>query len=165
MFTCKNIGHFSKTISSSLVNDGICGRFDDMSVNVDCCDGSDEYNGYTTCENTCQQVHQTWRYPFSFPINFSTENAARMEEFAKGSETLRQWIEQSKLHFESVEKSKIDLQLDIDDLSNRIELMKTDIKLLELEISSSSTSSAIDSDGNKLTRADRLKSVYQRLGL
>ena len=102
---------------------------------------------------------------FSFSITFSTENAARMEEFAKGSETLRQWIEQSKLHFESVEKSKIDLQLDIDDLSNRIELLKTDISLLELETSSSSASSIIDSEGNKLTRADRLKSVYQRLGL
>ena len=139
--------------------------FEDMSVSVDCCDGSDEYDGYTTCENTCKQDHQVWRYKLFFPITFSTENAARMEEFSKGTETLRQWIEQSKLHFESVEKSKIDLQLEIDDLSNRIELMKTDISLLELEISSSSANSAVDSDGNKLTRDDRLKSVYQRLGL
>ena len=59
-FYCTNEGHFAYTISSSRVNDGICGKLYLLVDHVDCCDGSDEYNGFTTCSNTCKEEHQQW---------------------------------------------------------------------------------------------------------
>lgn len=29
---------------------------------LDCCDGSDEYLGITSCPNTCQEEHAKWEY-------------------------------------------------------------------------------------------------------
>ena len=40
-FFCRNRGHQSEHVPSSRVNDGVC----------DCCDGSDERDGATTCAN------------------------------------------------------------------------------------------------------------------
>jgi len=57
------------------VNDGICGRFFDLShrfelaesyfheiiVEPECCDGSDEYSGLVQCPNVCDVVEKTYR--------------------------------------------------------------------------------------------------------
>jgi protein kinase C substrate 80K-H len=48
VFYCPNEGHRPELLLSSRVNDGLC----------DCCDGSDEFNGLTTCSNTCDQAGQ-----------------------------------------------------------------------------------------------------------
>ncbi|KAK9822351.1 hypothetical protein WJX74_010977 [Apatococcus lobatus] len=42
-FFCRNRGHTSKRLNSSMVDDGVC----------DCCDGSDEQPG--RCKNTCKE--------------------------------------------------------------------------------------------------------------
>ncbi|KAJ3384871.1 hypothetical protein HDU92_003344 [Lobulomyces angularis] len=47
-FYCLNKNHIPIYISSSKVNDGVCDE--------ECCDGSDEYNGFVTCPNTCKQA-------------------------------------------------------------------------------------------------------------
>ena len=61
-FFCKNKGHIEKTILSSHVNDGICGICCNRIWKVDCCDGSDEYNGFTKCPNSCEEDHRIWEY-------------------------------------------------------------------------------------------------------
>lgn len=47
-FWATNEGHVPLKLNASRVNDGIC----------DACDGSDEYDGRTTCSNTCRALHQ-----------------------------------------------------------------------------------------------------------
>ena len=47
-FYCANAGHVPAYIPSSHVNDGVCDPL--------CCDGSDEYNGFTKCPNTCKEL-------------------------------------------------------------------------------------------------------------
>ena len=51
VFFCANEGHRPELLLSSRVNDGLC----------DCCDGTDEYNGLTTCSNTCDDAGQQAR--------------------------------------------------------------------------------------------------------
>jgi protein kinase C substrate 80K-H len=43
LFACQNLGYIVQYSPASRVNDGIC----------DCCDGSDEYDSGTVCENKC----------------------------------------------------------------------------------------------------------------
>ncbi|KAF9560069.1 hypothetical protein EC968_006371 [Mortierella alpina] len=47
-FYCLNTGHIPSYIRTSRLNDGIC--------DIECCDGSDEFNGAVQCPNVCEQV-------------------------------------------------------------------------------------------------------------
>ncbi|ORY00840.1 hypothetical protein K493DRAFT_256088 [Basidiobolus meristosporus CBS 931.73] len=56
-FHCKNLGHMPLEISSSRVNDGVC--------DPECCDGSDEYNGFIECPNICEEVGRKYHEEMS----------------------------------------------------------------------------------------------------
>ena len=88
-FYCINTGDLPRILFSSFVNDNICGmllilqtiiscssftslylvftgfcfvssrNFDTVSMFVDCCDGSDEYESGIHCPNTCKKRHDT----------------------------------------------------------------------------------------------------------
>jgi protein kinase C substrate 80K-H len=65
---------------SSRVNDGIC----------DCCDGSDEYDGHVSCQNTCWEAGKAAR-----------ENLKKkIETYNQGLVIRRQEIEQAKVGLE-----------------------------------------------------------------
>ncbi|PVU96091.1 hypothetical protein BB561_001409 [Smittium simulii] len=49
-FYCKNIGHKPAYINADQVNDGVCDE--------ECCDGSDEWDTDTKCENRCDKLGQ-----------------------------------------------------------------------------------------------------------
>lgn len=40
---------------------------------IDCCDGSDEYNGYITCKNTCASEHEEWLYDYKLVVPLEYE--------------------------------------------------------------------------------------------
>ncbi|CAF3825893.1 unnamed protein product [Rotaria magnacalcarata] len=72
-FFCENKGYIGTSIPSHLVGDGICvlnGCFLNGSnsiaiaiffINIDCCDGSDEYETSVVCNNTCFELAQKSR--------------------------------------------------------------------------------------------------------
>lgn len=55
-FYCANVGHEGVFIHSGYVNDMVCGKSLSLLpyLRIDCCDGSDEYDGRVKCNNTCE---------------------------------------------------------------------------------------------------------------
>ncbi|KAK1429043.1 hypothetical protein QVD17_11242 [Tagetes erecta] len=76
-FYCRNAGYSPLIVFSSRINDGIC----------DCCDGSDEYDGKTTCKNTCWEAGKVAR----------VELMEKIEIFQKGVAIRKHEIEQAKV--------------------------------------------------------------------
>ena len=66
-FWCENVGHIPGFVKSGRVNDGIC--------DPECCDGSDEYNGITTCPNTCAKVGREYRKRLQEEANIRSAGA------------------------------------------------------------------------------------------
>ncbi|KAJ2051865.1 hypothetical protein H4S04_001707 [Coemansia sp. S16] len=52
-FYCANHGHIPSRISSSKVNNGVC--------DIECCDGSDEYDSLANCPDVCAELGQKSR--------------------------------------------------------------------------------------------------------
>lgn len=88
---------------------------------VDCCDGSDEYSGFVSCQNTCNEVHQQWEWSFWNGFIVRKENAARLETFSKGTLLLHEWIEQSKQSLIVNEEKKSRIGDEIAALEKKIE--------------------------------------------
>ncbi|KAL1540922.1 glucosidase 2 subunit beta-like [Salvia divinorum] len=86
-FYCKNAGHAPIVLYSSRVNDGIC----------DCCDGSDEYDGKTTCPNTCWEAGKVAREKLK----------KKIATYQEGVTIRRQEIEKAKL---TISKEESELQ-------------------------------------------------------
>ncbi|KAK9728769.1 hypothetical protein K7432_000801 [Basidiobolus ranarum] len=76
-FHCKNPGHTAVDISSSRVNDGVC--------DPDCCDGTDEYNGFISCPNICEEVGLKYRQELAEKNRLQSEGGrVKAEYIAKG---------------------------------------------------------------------------------
>ena len=67
-FFCENKGYLSSMIPSHFVGDSICGTTSIIAmkskplfvIDLDCCDGSDEYETRIVCNNTCLWVSSTF---------------------------------------------------------------------------------------------------------
>ena len=69
-FFCRNRGHQSEHVPSSRVNDGVC----------DCCDGSDERDGATTCANRCVAMGASRRETLRAKVNAARGGLAEKRE-------------------------------------------------------------------------------------
>ncbi|XP_031100689.1 glucosidase 2 subunit beta-like isoform X1 [Ipomoea triloba] len=113
-FYCKNAGHSPLFIYSSRVNDGIC----------DCCDGSDEYAGKTKCSNTCWEAGKEARAKLKKKVATYREGVvirkreveqakvaiakeeAELSKLKNEEKTLKELVEQLKVHKEQIEKAE-----------------------------------------------------------
>ncbi|KAJ2378175.1 hypothetical protein IW150_000959 [Coemansia sp. RSA 2607] len=77
-FYCANEGHVAARISSSKVNDGIC--------DPQCCDGSDEWDGFINCPNTCAEIG----------LRHRTAEAARQANELRGARRRRMLTEEAR---------------------------------------------------------------------
>lgn len=77
-FFCPNPGFRGKTVSTMIVNDGVC----------DCCDGSDEWQS-GKCGNRCEEEGRDWRQHMAERIKQVESGAAARKEYAaKGTEAV-----------------------------------------------------------------------------
>ncbi|KAJ1844751.1 hypothetical protein LPJ73_005068 [Coemansia sp. RSA 2703] len=77
-FYCANEGHVAARISSSKVNDGIC--------DPQCCDGSDEWDGFIKCPNTCAEIG----------LRHRTAEAARQANELRGARRRRMLTQEAR---------------------------------------------------------------------
>lgn len=102
---------------------------------------------------------------FTFRVN----NNARIQEFAKGTAVLHQWIEQSKEKMEESENSRITLEAKIATFTSSIAEIQQSISALETPVDPEVVV-ATDSDRDEdhtipKSRDDCLQELYSRLGL
>ncbi|XP_024523168.1 glucosidase 2 subunit beta [Selaginella moellendorffii] len=113
-FYCRNAGHSPHFLFSSRVNDGIC----------DCCDGSDEYNGRTTCSDTCWESGKKSREKLEKKVSVYKEGAkirakdirhykharkqqeGELSSLKKEEKSLKEITQKLKVELEAVEEAE-----------------------------------------------------------
>ncbi|KAL6073170.1 Glucosidase 2 subunit beta [Balamuthia mandrillaris] len=98
-FYCRNKHHQPKLLFSSRVNDGLC----------DCCDGSDEFDGRTTCPNTCKEEGAGARL----------EKQQRVELLTKGLELKRAMLQEAEGVLQEKQRKAAALQQELYDLETQ----------------------------------------------
>ena len=101
--------------------------------------------------------------------SFRVRNNARIQEFAKGTAALHQWIEQSKEKLAEAEQTKATLETKVATLTSSIAEIQKSITALETpkdpEIVVVNDSNETEDPKVPKSREERLQELYSRLGL
>ncbi|USW55780.1 Putative mannose-6-phosphate receptor binding domain superfamily, glucosidase II beta subunit [Septoria linicola] len=85
-FYCKNKGHRPSYVPFSNVNDGIC----DYEL---CCDGSEEWDGITKCQDKCAEIGKEWRKHDEARAKSLNAANKKRAELVKEAQRLRKQVE------------------------------------------------------------------------
>ncbi|KAI9033871.1 glucosidase II beta subunit-like-domain-containing protein [Phycomyces nitens] len=113
LFYCENKGHIPAYIKSFAVNDGVCDQA--------CCDGSDEFNGLTSCPNVCKQVS----------IEYTKYHAELSKVQSIGIAAKQKLVDAAEVVSKKWFQDKAAIQQDLDFKYADLENLKRELDILE----------------------------------
>eukprot|EP00730_Choanoeca_flexa_P012721 TRINITY_DN4556_c0_g1_i2.p1 TRINITY_DN4556_c0_g1~~TRINITY_DN4556_c0_g1_i2.p1 ORF type:complete len:471 (+),score=148.40 TRINITY_DN4556_c0_g1_i2:28-1440(+) len=157
VFYCQNEGHRPELLLSSRVNDGLC----------DCCDGSDEYNGLSTCSNTCDEAGEQARAAARAAHELRTEGyKKRLELQANGQAqhqdrearlaTLESEISRLQSEYDTLKAEKEAAELPERDAKDAFDKQWEETKQQRSAQAHADTFATLDKDGNQVLTVDDL---------
>ncbi|OAD77063.1 hypothetical protein PHYBLDRAFT_123060 [Phycomyces blakesleeanus NRRL 1555(-)] len=123
LFYCENKDHIPAYIKSFAVNDGVCDQ--------SCCDGSDEFNGLTSCPNICKQVSIEFKKYQAELNNIQSVGILAKQKLLDAAEVIAEgWLQEK-----AVIQQEIDFKYaDLDNLKRELEILeKAQIKHTPIE--------------------------------
>ncbi|KAF8975626.1 hypothetical protein BGZ46_008980 [Entomortierella lignicola] len=156
-FYCENKGHLPAYIRTSRLNDGVC--------DPECCDGSDEFNGFIHCPNVCQEVGEKYRKERERLRKVEKEGSNIKKKYiAHGKNAkarLREQLKKLQTKVVQIEKTTTEAKVVLDELNAKQQEYLESSKAEREEARKVQLAPFIQQQYERLTKATDIKSKFR----